>query len=100
LRKASAPAKRAGVFVCVGINNCMKVFQVQAIDVRGRIRIVHAYKTADEAQSAIKTMKSRSKGIRYVIVEVTNDSGQHWGLDEAVKTVRPRRKNALSELKS
>jgi hypothetical protein len=62
------------------LNNDMTVYQVQAIDVRGNIRIVHAYETKQLATEAVTTMKAFSR-IRYAIVPVENDPTQYWGIN-------------------
>jgi hypothetical protein len=57
------------------------VYQVRAIDVRGVVRIVHAYETQELAEAAVDMMKEFNR-IRYTIVPVPNDPTQFWGVDD------------------
>ncbi len=56
------------------------VYQVRAIDVRGNVRIVHAYETEEAAKAAIRTMKLKSQ-TRYVYVPVPNQPNEFWGIN-------------------
>lgn len=58
----------------------MIVYQVRAIDARGNRRIVHAYETAEAAQTAIDTMKNRTNA-RYECVQVENQPDAYWGIN-------------------
>lgn len=56
------------------------VYQVRAIDVRGNVRIVHAYETEEAAKAAIRTMKAKTS-TRYTFVAVPNQPNEHWGIN-------------------
>ena len=61
------------------------VYQVRSVDAFENVRIIHAYETAEDAQTAISMMKSKTR-LRYISVPVENQPDQFWGIDNIIPT--------------